>query len=70
MITIHQSDPTVRTERRNIYLHTVEYTSDVFDGQKLDTQVRLNGQYLCVIAGSDIDKFHRELTALIDKYRI
>lgn len=45
-------------------------TSDVYDGEVLDTKVELSGGFLCCIAGEDIDKFTEELSNLIQRYSI
>ena len=50
-------------------------TKKVIDGNKFDTEVCIEpneekGVSLCMIAGSDIDAFDKELTELLEKYRI
>jgi hypothetical protein len=59
-----------RTQNKQIGYSSVEYKSDTYEGQYLDTKVIINDQLLCVIAGNTINEFHEELKTLIDKYRI
>lgn len=54
---------------------TVGYYSETIDGVKGDTEICIdpnegNGVTLCTIAGSDIESFDKELTELLEKYRI
>lgn len=58
-----------RTTRRIEYSE-VEYISDVYGGQTMDTKVIVNGQFVCCIAGNTIDEFHGLLTQLINAYKI
>jgi len=50
------------------------FNSDVYNGEKLDTTVNILPSYsnphICVIAGCDIQKFTKEFTELINKYKI
>ena len=55
---------------RRIEYSEVEYISDVYDGQTMDTKVIVNGQFMCCIAGNTIDEFHGLLTDLINAYKI
>jgi hypothetical protein len=53
----------------------IEFESDFYNGQKLDTRVkifpnRITDETMFVIAGNDIDKFTNEFDMLITKYRI
>ena len=45
-------------------------TSCVYDGEVLDTVVRLGDSVICAIAGSQRDEFLDELGKLVDNYRI
>jgi hypothetical protein len=55
---------------------TVYYVSEVIDGEVLDTEVFIGGEYpgngvsLCSIAGESIDAFHEKLEALVNEYKI
>lgn len=46
----------------------VEITTEVVD--EYDTRVDVNGKNLIWISAPDIDEFKKELSALLDKYRI
>lgn len=57
------------------YGYQINYYSEIIDGEILDTEVCLDpdnypGVHICMIAGSDIDSFDKEFSALIEKYRI
>ncbi len=41
---------------------------DIFDGQKLDTQININ--YDITVCGEDLPEFTKELENLINKYKI
>ena len=56
--------------RRRIEYSVVEYISDIYNGEQLDTKVIVNEQFLCCIAGNTVTAFHAELTELINKYKI
>ena len=58
------------TVRKRIEYSVVEYVSDVYNGEKLDTKVAINDQHLCCIAGESIALFHAGLVALINKHKI
>lgn len=45
-------------------------TSDYECGELLDTRVLIESGTLCYIAGSEIDKFLKEINDVIQKYRI
>jgi hypothetical protein len=57
---------------RQIGDSTFLFFSDVYDGEKLDTQVMVNPAFtvICWIAANDINKFAEELNEVIKKYRI
>jgi hypothetical protein len=53
----------------------IEFESDFYNGQKLDTKVkifpnRITDETMFVIAGNDIEKFSEEFGNLITKYKI
>ena len=48
----------------------ITFTSDVSDGEILDTEVKTHDGILCTIAGPDRFNFLNELEAIIQKYRI
>ena len=48
----------------------VVYTSDVYDGVKLDTRVEISGKTLCWIVGLNISEFHKALSAIVARYKI
>jgi hypothetical protein len=56
-----------RTIVYDTYLH---FVSDIYNGEVLDTKVYIGGEFACVIAGCNIDKFIEEFTQLITRYRI
>ena len=68
-----QNDGTIHTivTHETFQLH---YTSDVYDGYKCDTTVKIFPAFkrdcICVIAGVDIDNFTKDFAKLIEKYRI
>lgn len=49
---------------------TVQFSSDKFDGEILDTRIEIGKETLCWIAGCEIQNFKRELTELVEKYKI
>ena len=62
-----------KTKTATYYIEDIELTfsSDVFDGEPLDTKVFVAGsEYLCTIAGCDIESFKNDLSALVDRYKI
>jgi len=48
----------------------VTYISDTYNSEYLDTEVRINNIFVCVIEGNKISEFHEQLINLISKYRI
>jgi hypothetical protein len=50
--------------------HELEFISDYEGGTYFDTEVRLQGQFICCIEGNKISEFHEKLTDIINKYRI
>lgn len=59
-----------RTIKKQVGYSTIEYTSEIIDGEKLDTKVTVNDQHLCCIAGNTISEFHEKLVNLINEYKI
>jgi len=43
---------------------------EIFDGELLDTVIKIGGENLCWITYGDKDKFFKELNDVISKYRI
>lgn len=48
----------------------VNATSDVFDGEILDTKIEIQGGTLCWVAGSVWEEFLKKLNDIIAEYRI
>jgi hypothetical protein len=48
----------------------IDFVSDNYGGQLLDTEVKISGKTLCTIAGTDIPQFKEDFIALVVKYRI
>lgn len=48
----------------------VKATSDVFDGEILDTKIEIQGGTLCWVSGSVREEFLKKLNELIAEYRI
>lgn len=48
----------------------IEFEGEKWDGVIGDTNVTVNGEYLCTIGWEDKDKFIDELQSTIEKYRI
>jgi hypothetical protein len=48
----------------------VEFISEIHFHELLDTEVRVGGQLLCVIAGTDIPAFLEALKKLIQEFKI
>jgi hypothetical protein len=48
----------------------IEFVSDTYGDELLDTEVKIAGKVLCTIAGTQIPAFKRELITLVEKYRI
>jgi len=48
----------------------VNATSDVFDGEILDTKIEIQGGTLCWVAGSAREEFLKKLNDIIAEYRI
>jgi len=52
----------------------ITYVSEISETNEImDTTVKINTfglNHICSISGSDIEKFHSELTAIIEKYKI
>mgnify|MGYP006920687039 FL=1 len=53
---------------------TAEYEVETFKGEFMDTKVTLKSEdgslLLCVISGTEMQNFQRELEQLINRYRI
>lgn len=71
--------PEVKTKTQQGYStdqYSISYCSEVIDEVKFDTEVFISpkdnevGVQLATIAGTDIDAFDKELTELLEKYRI
>ena len=64
----------MKTKKQSFYFGEITVTtiSDYEPGitQLMDTEVRINGDLLCVIAGSEISSFISGLAQLIDEHRI
>lgn len=60
------------TREQTLQINDLEilFTSDVYDGQILDTKVEINGETLCWIAGEGIQNFSSELKKLIQTFSI
>jgi hypothetical protein len=48
----------------------VVYESDRYNGEYLDTKVRINDETICVIEGNKISEFNEKLEEIINTYRI
>ena len=60
-----------KRERKETISHfDVTLISDVFDGQIMDTEVRIDDTTIFWIAGPEIDNFLIEFRALVDKFAI
>lgn len=46
------------------------FESNYYDGQRGDTKVSVNGALLIWVSGPEMDKFIKDMEALIDQYRI
>lgn len=60
----------VKQEIKHIGKLQAVLTSDVYDGELLDTKVWVEEGVLCWVAGSDREEFIKELNEIIEKYRI
>lgn len=60
-----------KTTTKHIGDITLEFRSDMENNKEMDTKVSVkNGDLLCWISGESKKDFIKELTELIDKYRI
>jgi len=51
--------------------HTeIKYSSDVYNGEYLDTDVYIASEYICTIEGNKLSEFHEKLMELINTYQI
>ena len=57
-----------REKTFNIGFGTVKTSSEIIDGETLDTDVKIRTDI--VIAGNTIDDFIKDFEKIIDKYRI
>ena len=48
---------------------SIQFVSDVYDGQLFDTEVNIKGVYFCTIAGQDIAEFKKQFENIL-KLRI
>lgn len=59
-----------RKTQKYIYAHVVNFESDVYDGEVLDTEVCIGDKFLMCITGESIDAFTKDLKELFEKYAI
>jgi hypothetical protein len=61
---------TTKEQKRLLGNLVIKLTSDVEDGEIMDTKVEIGDHYLCTIAGINIDTFVASLNSIIIKFRI
>jgi hypothetical protein len=61
---------TTKEQKRLLGNLVIKLTSDVEDGEIMDTKVEIEGKTLCVIAGVDINNFLNALNSIILQFRI
>ena len=70
IINLNQIILDTRTEVYNVGNLEVKLVCDFYFGDYLATQVIINGQTLCTIEGIRREAFIKELTELVDNYKI
>lgn len=48
----------------------IKATSEIDEGQRMDTEIEVGNTFLCVVAGNEFLRFMKELEELVEKYRI
>lgn len=61
---------TTQTEMANIGLLSAKVTSDVYKGEKYDTEIELSSGIICTIDGNKTEQFITAINNIINEYSI